>query len=125
MAAWTYALTQSGGSVLEWDAAEPQGFFLYQVRPDASGTFALDGRSLRFWLEHDQGTEAAGIVADKFRRYATEMFPGPQGRQVLLLTLTRPGRLANLHKLQTESGLLDALAVLRPLPSLEDRTEVP
>jgi Replication-relaxation len=53
-----------------WTTAETAAACAGIVRPDAYGEYREDGRTLRFFLEYDTGTEPIATLTGKVTRYA-------------------------------------------------------
>lgn len=70
------------------------------VRPDGHGVWAVSGRRVSFWLEHDTGTEALRrVVVGKLDGYAH--LAGTRWALPVLFWLPTATREANLHTLLT------------------------
>ncbi len=74
-------------------------FAIAGIRPDGHGIWSADGRTVGFFLEHDNATEPLGTVLAKLRAYSRLAEFGP--RYPVLLRV--PSR-------RREANLLDALA---------------
>ncbi|TQS42905.1 hypothetical protein FL583_22495 [Cryptosporangium phraense] len=76
------------------------------IRPDGHGVWTAQGRTVGFFLEHDNGTEPLGTVLGKLRAYSRLAAVGP--RYPVLLRVPGPVR---------EAHLLDALTdIPTPMP---------
>ena len=87
-----------GLRVKSWlSEAEAAVLFLDKVRPDGAAELVnQDRQELRFFFEHDTGTETLEVLIGKLDRYAAK--PPSEGHRTVLLQLTRRGREENLHK---------------------------
>jgi Replication-relaxation len=67
-----HARQQDSGRELAqwWTPAETADACAGIVRPDAYGEYSEDGRTLRFFLEYDTGTEPIATLTGKIGRYA-------------------------------------------------------
>ncbi|WP_205752498.1 replication-relaxation family protein [Cryptosporangium phraense] len=75
------------------------------IRPDGHGVWTADGRTVGFFLEHDNGTEPLSVVRRKLGAYTRLANGGP--RYPVLFRVPSAAR---------EANLLDALADERPTP---------
>lgn len=77
------------------------------IQPDGHGVWAVGGRQVGFFLEHDNGTEPLGMVLKKLRGYEQLAAYGP--RYPVLLRV--PGRRREQHLLDTLAGVPTAMPV--------------
>ncbi|SCL48378.1 Replication-relaxation [Micromonospora yangpuensis] len=77
------------------------------VQPDGHGIWHAGGRTVGFFLEHDNGTEPLGIVLRKLRGYEQLARYGP--RYPVLLRV--PGRRREQHLLDALAGVPTAMPV--------------
>ncbi|MGY0234079.1 replication-relaxation family protein [Longispora urticae] len=64
------------------------------IRPDGHGVWTADGRTVGFWLEHDNGTEPHSRIMAKFEPYRQLLRRGPN--YPVLLWVPSVGRRDNL-----------------------------
>ena len=77
------------------------------VQPDGHGIWHAGGRTVGFFLEHDNGTEPLGTVLRKLRAYEQLARYGP--RYPVLLRV--PGRRREQHLLDALAGVPTAMPV--------------
>ena len=82
-------------------------FAIAGVRPDGHGIWSAGGRTVGFFLEHDNGTEPLGTVLAKLRAYSRLVEFGP--RYPVLLRV--PGRRREAHLLDALTGVPTAMPV--------------
>ncbi|MEV6370107.1 replication-relaxation family protein [Micromonospora musae] len=82
-------------------------FALADIRPDGHGIWHAAGRTVGFFLEHDNGTETLPIVLRKLRAYERLAEFGP--RYPVLLRV--PGRRREAHLLDALAGVPTAMPV--------------
>jgi hypothetical protein len=118
---------EGGGELAEWlNEAEAVTSFNHAStwsdlrsrfpNPDGAGTWAQDGRQVRFLLEHDAGTENLSVLAGKLDGYqalASAMAWNDQVCPVVLFCFTSPRR---------EQTARRALAAAREAPALRIAT---
>ncbi|WP_112141062.1 replication-relaxation family protein [Glycomyces dulcitolivorans] len=112
------ARSAGDAEVTEWMPEGAAAAEIISARPDGAGTVTWsDGRRLRFWYEHDTGTETIGRLTEVIERYRDGRLPGSYGDRVLLLGL--PGRVRIRHLVEAAGWLGDlavAVAVNEELP---------
>jgi hypothetical protein len=96
-----YARTDPHARLARWWSEQhaTAAYAIAGIRPDGHGVWCAGGRSVGFFLEHDNGTEPLATVLAKLRAYERLAAFGP--RYPVLLRV--PGR-------RREAHLLDALA---------------
>ena len=77
------------------------------IQPDGHGIWHTDGRTVGFFLEHDNGTEPLATVLRKLRGYEQLAIYGP--RYPVLLRV--PGRRREQHLLDALAGVPTAMPV--------------
>jgi len=115
--------------ITEWlNEAEAAGTGLLGVRPDAAGTLTWDdGRELRFWYEHDRGTETLARLVETVDRYRTGRLALARSR-TLLIGVPGARRLDHfLTAAPVPADLTVAVHVTVPLPPIshEDAALIP
>jgi hypothetical protein len=120
-----YAGRTRGVRVTEWLAEAEAATEFDNLRPDAAGTLTWDdGRDLRFWFEHDRGTETLGLLRAKLERYPHRRSIHLNGDRVLLVEVKGARRLANLAATQLDLGGITAAALLyQPIDSAATSAE--
>jgi predicted transcriptional regulator len=104
-ALYHHARTTPGCELLEWwNERDTTAYCARLVRPDGYGAWSQDGRTVRFFLEYDTGTEPLARLIDKLHGYqnlrtAGRCFP-------VLFVLPGPKRQHNLHRLITDNPTL-------------------
>jgi hypothetical protein len=98
-----YARTDAGAHLARWWSEQhaTAAYALAQIRPDGHAIWQAGGRTIGFFLEHDNGTEPLATVLRKLRGYERLAEFGPR-YPVLLHVPTR----------RREANLIDALAGL-------------
>lgn len=78
-----------------------------RLRPDGAVNLHANGRELRFWIEHDTGTETLGRLIQKLERYKEA------AARTVLIELTKAGRERNFHQsAEVPSGFVVATATV-------------
>lgn len=97
----------------EWLSESEAATEFDNLRPDAAGTLTWDdGRELRFWFEHDRGTETLARLVAKLQRYPHRRSIHLAADRVLLIETCGPRRLDGLVAARVDTGDLRAAAVL-------------
>ncbi|MBQ0905460.1 replication-relaxation family protein [Micromonospora sp. U21] len=96
-----YTRTDAGARLVRWWSEQhaTTAYALAEIRPDAHGIWQVGGRTVGFFLEHDNGTEPLATLVRKLRAYERLAEFGP--RYPVLLRV--PNR-------RREANLIDALA---------------
>ncbi|GAB4001568.1 hypothetical protein GCM10029992_37450 [Glycomyces albus] len=111
--------------VTEWRSEAEAAEDFDGVRPDAAGTLTWEGgRRLRFWFEHDRGTETLARLIAKLERYPRRRSIHLAADRVLLVEVCGARRLANLARSRLDLGGIRAAAVqYRPLDAVRGATD--
>ncbi|MET8871698.1 replication-relaxation family protein [Nocardia sp. NPDC004604] len=111
-----HARTNPGAELLEWwDEREATAACAKIAHPDGYGVWSENGRTVRFFLEYDTGTEELSRLIDKLQGYR-DLRSGDITIPVLFV-LPGPKRQTNFHRLLDEdpstlSGLTVATATV-------------
>ena len=102
-----------GFRLTEWLSEADAAAEFNALRPDAAGTLTWDdGRRLRFWFEHDRGTETLTRLCAKLGRYPHRRSVHLAADRTVLIETCGPRRLAGLLDAGVDTGDLAAAAVL-------------
>lgn len=99
--------------VLWWSARRCAGRWGRFVRPDGYGVWSEADSRVAFLLEHDNGTETIGRLADKLDRYA-HLFGVTEERVPVLFTFPGPGREVEARRVLRHAVVPVATATLSP-----------
>ncbi|OKI45463.1 replication-relaxation family protein [Micromonospora sp. CB01531] len=104
-----YTRTDPSAKLARWWSEQhaTAAYTLAGIRPDGHGIWSAAGRSVGFFLEHDNGTEPLGRVLRKLRGYERLAEFGP--RYPVLLRV--PARRREAHLLDALSGVPTVMPV--------------
>ncbi|MCI4066190.1 replication-relaxation family protein [Micromonospora sp. R77] len=105
----SHTRSHPGGQLRRWWSEQhaTAAFAIAGIRPDGHGIWSAGGRTVGFFLEHDNATEPLGTVLAKLRAYSRLAEFGP--RYPVLLRV--PSRRREAHLVDALTGVATAMPV--------------